>query len=179
MISSPHAPSLLSRASARTARSCLLVALLLTIAAGALPAQRTQPSGVASLGRPLAGALLGGAAGALAGGIAGLYIGGNRCSSPGSSDTCLGLEGLAVGTVVGFTLGAPVGAYLLDHRRGSLPTSLLASVAIGGAGVAALAALERNVEHPRRRTFQVPLAIAVPVFQVVTAAIIERRTSGR
>jgi hypothetical protein len=123
--------------------------------------------------------VLGGAAGALAGGIAGLYLGGNRCSSPGNPDSCLGLEGLAVGTAVGFTLGAPVGAHLLDRRHGSLPPSLLASVAIAGAGVAGLWALEQNVEHPRRRTFQVPLAIAVPVLQVVTAAIIEQRTNGR
>ena len=178
----------------------MLGALLLTLAASGLPAQRApQPSVVrlsartvlpedrltpvpssasVGFGRPFAGALLGGAAGALAGGIAGLYIGGNRCSEPANSDTCLGLEGLVVGAGVGIALGAPVGAHLLNSRQGSLPLSLLASAAIGGVGVAAILAVERNVEPSRQGRIQIPLALAMPVLQVVTAAIIEQRTGG-
>jgi hypothetical protein len=140
---------------------------------------RVSVAPAASYGRPVAGALLGGAAGALAGGIAGLYIGGNRCSEPANSDTCQGLEGLVVGSALGITLGAPLGAHLLNGRRGSLPLSMLGSAAVGGLGVLAILAVEQNVEGSRQGGIQVPLAVATPVLQVITAAIIERRTSVR
>lgn len=146
----------------------------------ALAADRPTPgrlAAAASYGRPFAGALLGGAAGVLAGGLAGLYIGGNRCSEPANSDTCQGLEGLVVGAGVGATLGAPLGAHLLNGRRGSLPLSMLGSALVGGAGVLAILAVERNVEPSRQGGIQVPLAVAMPVVQVITAAIIEQRTS--
>ena len=190
------------------ARTSLTAAAMVALAITELPAQRapeplvTRQSAhlplaagarspisrqtVASAGRPVAGALLGGAVGMVAGGLAGLYIGGNRCRTPGASDTCEGLLGMALGAGVGITLGVPVGAHLLNRRQGSLPPSLLASAAIFGVGVAAILAVERSEDEARRRGdysqrngIQVPIALAIPVLQVVSATIIETRTASR
>lgn len=177
-----------------------LLAILLTLSASALPAQHAprswlaRPGASAALadapttslshaaspaGRPLAGALLGGAAGVLAGGLAGVFIGGNRCADEGNPDSCQALGGLLLGAAVGHTVGAPVGAHLLNRRQGALPASLLASVAIAGAGVAALWATDRLDQHERNNAAQISVAVAVPILQIVSSAIIEQRTSRR
>ena len=182
-------------------RSSLLGIAIFIFAASALPAQHvprplvSQPfagvvladdqvtrapmAAASSAGRPIAGALLGGAAGVLIGGIAGAFIGGNRCSDPGNPDSCLALGGLLVGSGVGVTLGAPIGAHLLNRRQGALPVSILASAAIAGAGLATLWATDRLESHQRNNAAQLSFAVAVPILQVVSAAIIEQRTSGR
>jgi hypothetical protein len=119
--------------------------------------------------------LLGGVAGGLVGGITGFYIGGKRCVDPGVGETCHYLDGGAAGVFAGVTLGVPVGAHLLNQRRGSLPLSLLASVAIAGAGIAAFQGSDAN--HNDNAFFTI--VIGVPVLQVVTSTVIESVTSRR
>jgi hypothetical protein len=131
----------------------------------------------AQMTRPFAGAVIGGAAGVLVGGIAGGYIGGNRCIDPGASDTCDWLRGMAVGTVVGVSLGAPLGAHLFNKREGALHWSLIASAAIAGVGFAAFNALEDDPPTTSRNTKLRALMIGVPVLQVIASTVIEVRTS--
>jgi hypothetical protein len=139
-------------------------------------AQTTAP---ASTGRALTGALIGSAGGALVGGITGLWIGGNRCIDPGNPDSCDWLRGMVVGVAVGTTLGAPVGAHLLNRRRGALHYSLLASAVIAGAGIVALRAADRSAQGSRRTATLNGILIGVPVLQVIAATVIETRTSRR
>ena len=139
--------------------------------------QRVSTADQTTVGRPLLGAVLGSAGGALIGGITGLYIGGNRCIDPGASDTCDWLRGMAVGTTVGVTLGAPVGAHLMNNRRGSLPLSVLASAAIGTAGVLAFRNLQNNPLSSGRNSAIYSIMIGVPVLQIISSTVIEVQTS--
>jgi hypothetical protein len=148
---------------------------LLLLAATGLSAQSavTSPSDPPSVARTFAGALLGGAAGTLAGGVAGAYVGGNRCSSPGNSDTCQLIEGILVGSAVGFAIGTPVGAHVLNRRRGSLTASLVASAAIATAGIVAV----REANRERRNGLVRALIVSVPVVQLLSTTAIEVKTS--
>jgi cyanophycinase-like exopeptidase len=150
-------------------------AALVFLAATGLPAQSavTSPASPPSVARTFAGALLGGAAGTLAGGVAGAYIGGNRCSSPGNSDTCQLIEGILVGSTVGFAIGTPVGAHLLNRRRGSLAASLIVSGAIATAGIVAVRAADRQQRNGLVRG----IIVAVPIAQLVTTTAIEVKSS--
>jgi hypothetical protein len=164
----------------RSFRVALLIGTLLGLGRpSAITAQNGSIAEQTTVGRPLLGAVLGSAAGGLVGGITGLYIGGNRCIDPGASDTCDWLRGMAVGTTIGVTLGAPVGAHLLNSRRGSLPLSVLASAAIGTAGVLAFRNLEDNPLTRGRNNAIYTIMIGVPVLQVVSSTLIEMRTSPK
>lgn len=143
------------------------------------PGTTMATSGEPSTGRVVAGALLGGTAGVLVGGLTGFYIGGNRCGQPGNSDSCYGIQGLAVGSVVGFTIGTPVGAHVLNRRRGALTYSLLASTALAAAGFAILRSADLREPGYHRTAVLSAVVITVPILQIVTATIIERRSNRR
>src|SRR5262245_25236519 len=132
-----------------------------------------------SVTRPLTGAVIGSAAGFLVGGITGGYIGGNRCIDPGASDTCDWLRGMAVGTVVGVTLGAPVGATLFNNRQGARHWSLLASAAIAGAGIAAFHNVGDDPTSSSRNNKLYAIMIGVPVLQILSSTWIEVHTSRK
>jgi RNA polymerase sigma factor (sigma-70 family) len=129
--------------------------------------------------RPVAGALLGGATGVLLGGALGAWIGGNRCGDVGNPDSCYGLEGSGIGASLGLTLGAPLGAHLLNGRRGDLRMSLLVGGGIAAVGLAAFQAADLLPKGAPRNGTKVTVAIAVPVAQLVSAALVERRTAKR
>ncbi len=129
--------------------------------------------------RSFLGALAGGAAGALVGGVAGAWIGGNRCVDAGNPDSCYLLLGTVTGLAVGMTIGTPLGAHLLNRRRGDLRTGLLASTAIAGAGLVAFRAADINVRGSARPATLNAILVAVPVLQVATATVIEGRTGAR
>ena len=130
-------------------------------------------------GRALTGALLGATAGALLGGLTGVFIGGNRCSESGNPDSCHAIDGMIVGAAVGVTLGTPVGAHLMNRRRGALPYSLLASAALAALGAVAFRAAHAHASGAQRATMQSAVVIMVPVLQIVTATVIETRSSRR
>jgi len=175
--------------SLRLRTKAAMSAALLALGIPSLSAQEPAPiadsvsspitEAVSPVARSLGGALLGGTAGVLAGGIAGLYIGGNRCSSPGSSDSCYGFEGMLAGAAVGMTVGTPVGAHLMNRRRGALPYSLLTSVAVAAAGVVAFRAVDAHARGSGRVAALNSIVIAVPVLQVLCATLIESRSSRR
>jgi hypothetical protein len=148
--------------------------------AAVLPAAPGTPP--ASAARALAGGVLGGAAGVLLGGLAGAYVGGNRCTDPGNPDTCALIGGVLGGVYVGYTLGTPVGAHLLDRRRGDLRRSTLASTAIlvAGVGLLRVAGVSLNgTSTPGQRRLALTVALAVPVLQLASATVIETRTGRR
>jgi hypothetical protein len=107
----------------------------------------------------LLGGVLGGAAGVLGGAAIGVKATQDDC------ENCF-FNGLVYGSVAGGSALLPLGVHLANGRRGSYGTSLLASLAIGAAGLGtALATNEGGV------------MIAVPVLQLVSSVVIERRTS--
>jgi hypothetical protein len=157
----------------------LTLSLLLALPAGAVHAQRlaapmfpSEPGEPAAprtaaavpLGKPQSpavlalGGILGGAAGAFAGGIVGAK----------AADNCedCALEGLAYGLVAGGSAALPLGVHVANGRRGNYGLSLLASLAIGGVGFGATLASHEN-----------GIMIAVPVLQLISSIVIERRTT--
>jgi hypothetical protein len=155
----------------------LLLLLLLALPVG-LRAQRLAPNRFPSVddapGEPVSNAsnrvagthpgllvlsgVLGGAAGLVGGAFAGARITRDDC------DDC-GLVGGVYGGIAGWSTGIPLGVHLANGRRGKLLPSLLASLAIGGAGLGA--ALAAN---------KAELLIPVPVAQLITSILIERST---
>jgi len=118
-----------------------------------MPSQR--PSTVALV----AGGLLGGAVGV----FTGAAVGGKA-----TEDDCedCALVGVVYGGVAGGSALLPLGVHIANGRRGSYARSLLASLAIGGAGLgAALATGEGGI------------MFVVPVLQLVSSILIERGTS--
>jgi hypothetical protein len=105
------------------------------------------------------GGVAGGAAGVLAGGIIGAKVRENAC------EDCF-LPGLVYGAIAGGSAALPLGVHLANGRRGSFGTSLLASLAIGGAGLG-LATL----------TGEYGVIVALPVAQIASSVAIERSTS--
>jgi hypothetical protein len=103
--------------------------------------------------------VLGGAAGLVGGALAGARITQDDC------EDC-GLVGGIYGGVAGWSTGIPLGVHLANGRRGKLLPSLLASLAIGGAGLGVAVAANKA-----------DLLIPVPVAQLVTSILIERSTS--
>jgi hypothetical protein len=156
-----------------------LVPPLLAVAL-ALPPRAVAQS--ASPARPALGALLGGAAGVLVGGTAGAFVGGNRCGEPANSDTCMLIEGIATGAAIGYTLGIPVGAHLLNRRRGDLRMSLAASAALAAAGYGVLRASGvrwNGGTTPRQRRVAAVVVVSVPVLQYLATTAIETATGRR
>lgn len=118
---------------------------------------------------PLVGAL-GAAVGSLAGAFVGYHLDYNvlnldcerGCEDPG-------LPGLTAGWFIGSALTTPPSVHLANHRRGSLSTEYLSSAVIAGVGMAALLALG----SPEGAY----IALGAPVAQVISAVLIERRTT--
>jgi hypothetical protein len=95
------------------------------------------------------------------GGLAGAVVG----SSVGGSCAELACEpGAIYGFVIGEALGVATGVHLANDSRGNLGQSVLATLAIGGGGIAAAALSDRGV-----------VLLAVPVLQIAAAIGIERR----
>ena len=157
----------------------LALSVILTLPPAAAQAQRLDPPtfpvdeggrqrpAVASIRVPTArgplilglGGIAGGGLGAMAGGWTGARIREHAC------EDC-GLNGLLYGAVVGVSTALPVGVHFANGGRGKLGPSLLASLALGGAGLAAAAL-----------THEYGILMAVPVAQLVSSVAIERATS--
>ena len=108
-----------------------------------------------------AGGILGGAVGVFGGALAGARITQHDC------EDC-GIVGAAYGAVAGGSALLPLGVHLANGSRGRLVPSLLSSLAIGVAGVGVAAASN-----------SVDVMIAVPVLQLMSSILIERRTARR
>ena len=104
--------------------------------------------------------------GGVLGGVAGLFTGaivGGRLTEHDCEDC--GIVGVVYGGIAGWSAGIPLGVHLANGRRGSYGLSLLSSLAIGGLGLAV--ASETNSGLPM---------LSVPVLQIVTSILIERKT---
>lgn len=119
----------------------------------AFPRQETPPAVMA------AGGLLGGAVGVFAGGLAGLRLTEHDC------EDC-GIVGAVYGAIAGGSALLPLGVHIANRRQGDFGLSLLGSLAIGGAGLALAT-----------QTNSAAVMIPVPVLQIVSSILIERRTS--
>jgi hypothetical protein len=120
----------------------------------AVPSDDEEP---ASDGELIVGSLLGG----LGTFWLGAYLGSRFHGTP--CEDC-GLEEGLYGAALGFGLGAATGAHFANDREGRFGPSALAGMAIGAAGV--LAAIETD-------TWEILLAI--PIAQIASAVMIERR----
>jgi hypothetical protein len=106
----------------------------------------------------IGGGLLAGATG----GVAAMYMGATLTAS--DCDDCA-IVGAVYGLIAGVSSGIPLGVHYSNGGKGKLLPSLLASLAIGGAGLGlAMAADEPAV------------MLAVPVLQLASAIGIERST---
>jgi hypothetical protein len=118
----------------------------------AFPRQQTNPAILATAG------VLGGAVGVFAGALAGARLTEHDC------EDC-GLVGAVYGAVAGGSALLPLGVHVANHGRGNFGLSLLSSLAIGGLGLAMSSEFNSGV----------PM-IAVPVLQIVSSILIERKT---
>jgi len=160
-------------------RAIQILAVLLAVSAGAAQAQRVPrplfPVDRAGAPAPALARVaptpsrspfilgLGGIAGGAVGVMAGGWVGGK--AREGVCEDCA-LSGLLYGAVVGGSAALPLGVHLANGRRGRLGPSLLASLALGGAGLGAAAL-----------TNEYGILLAVPVAQIVSAIAIEHATS--
>ena len=102
------------------------------------------------------------------------WVGQSGCSrahwqAPNSPSTTVedcGLVGAVYGAVAGGSALLPLGIHIANHGRGNFGLSLLSSLAIGGLGLAL--ASETN---------SASVMIPVPVAQIVTSILIERKTA--
>ena len=117
-----------------------------------------QPRGQAGTGWLIGGGLLAGAAGGVAVMYTGAMLTANDC------EDCA-IVGAVYGLVAGVSSGIPVGVHFSNGGRGKLLHSLLASLAIGGAGLGLAIATDEPA-----------VMIAVPVLQLASAIAIERNT---
>ena len=118
----------------------------------AFPRHQTNPAILAT------GGVLGGAVGVFAGALVGARLTEHDC------DDC-GLVGAVYGAVAGGSALLPLGVHVANHGRGNLGLSLSSSLAIGGVGLAL--AVESN---------SAAVLIPVPVLQIVSSILIERKT---
>ncbi|HJQ21054.1 MAG TPA: hypothetical protein VJ867_11955 [Gemmatimonadaceae bacterium] len=139
-----------------------------------LPASaEAQRVGASAVAVTTAGAVAGGALGAVAGGTLGLLIG-SGCDS-GGTDRCdvRDLSVVGIGILTGITVGAPVGAHLADHRRGSLGHGLLASAAVLALEALTLNALHDPSSGGRNNGKIQAVLIATPLVQIALSAFVE------
>jgi hypothetical protein len=106
----------------------------------------------------IGGGLLAGATGGVAVMYTGAMLTANEC------EDCA-IVGAVYGLVAGVSSGIPVGVHFSNGGRGKLLPSLLASLAIGGAGLGLAIAAD-----------QPAVMLAVPVLQLASAIAIERKT---
>ena len=126
-------------------------------------APRPASSGGTSVVGMTAGGLIGGAVGFAGGALIGATLGGGNAIC--GDDAC-GLEEAAYGAIVGQSVLLPLGVHIANGRRGNYGYSLITSMVIGAAGIAAVHATNDGAPF-----------IAVPVLQLVSSILIERATS--
>ncbi|HEY8257201.1 MAG TPA: hypothetical protein VIG08_06055 [Gemmatimonadales bacterium] len=118
----------------------------------AFPRGETHPAVLAL------GGVAGGAVGVFAGALAGAKLTEHDC------EDCA-LVGAVYGAIAGGSAVLPLGVHLANRGRGNFALSLLSSLAIGGVGLA--------IAHEANSA---AVMIPVPVLQVVSSILIERRT---
>jgi hypothetical protein len=148
------------------------VAVVLPTGTRALAQPLPAPAGQYSTSRLVLGGAAAGAAGMVAFGLAGGMIGGNTCRDIGNPDSCRGFEGALWGAALGHTVGIPVGVHLANGRAGKLSTSVLASAAIAGAGIAVGFGSGSD-------PVLAAAALTAPIAQLVSSVMIERATARR
>jgi hypothetical protein len=159
-------------------RSVLLAVFLITLPAFAnaqAPLRvdrfpRSQPvmqSQSASTPAMVAGGLAGAAIGFVVFG----YIGALITDDPDSSEDLGAIAGGIIGGSIGESVLLPTGVHLVNHRRGKLVPSILASSAIGGAGLLLAIATEDQAPVPG-----IILGLT-PIAQVISSILIEKATS--
>lgn len=150
-------------------RPLVLAAALAAMTAPAVPAQlpppqRAEPRRVAG---PVIGGILAGGVGFLGGALIAGTIAERGIGSSGGCATddveCL-IWSILAGAEIGEAIMLPVGVHLGGGRRGNFPLELLASVAVGAAGLGMTAL----VNDPA------PLVV-VPILQVIVGTVIEVR----
>ena len=164
-------------------RAVLLLFALAGLSAGTLQAQRLTPSPFPTVtDAPAAPGLnpsavvvrrqthpallaVGGVLGGAAGLVGGAYVGARATED--QCEDCFLLGGI-YGAVAGGSAGLPLGVHVANGSRGRLLPSLVASLAIGGAGLGA-AALTNTYE----------IMIPVPALQLLSSILIERSTGHR
>jgi hypothetical protein len=161
-------------------RKLVLISLLLSVAAPLSAQHRqaalfqgepvkvaavVQPQEAASTTRMVIGGLLGGAVGLVGGGLLGAVIGSDDESE---ENWVKALQGAVIGGTIGESLGLAVGVHLGNRRQGNLPLGMVASTAIGIAGLLALYGNEDPPVGPI-------LLTATPLAQLATTILIERR----
>ena len=118
----------------------------------AFPHQHTDPALM------VVGGVVGGAVGFFAGALAGAKLTEHDC------EDCA-FVGAIYGSVAGGSALLPLGIHVANRGRGNFGMSLLSSLAIGGAGLALASQFD-----------DAGVMIAVPVLQIVSSILIERRT---
>ncbi len=114
------------------------------------------------------GGLVGGALGFFAGGFSGVAVCG--CSSGGGEYDAL--EAFFLGAAVGTAVTIPLGVHLSNHLEGSYLTALAVSIGISAVALAAAFALDDETAFPA-------LVLMIPVSQIISSVLIERRTTPR
>jgi hypothetical protein len=125
-----------------------------------------------STGRLVVGGLVGGIVGGALGGAVGAGLWGGI--DPGGcsyEEWVCRVHGFYWGAVVGESLGIPMGIHLANGRRGDLLRSTLVSAALGAVG--SLAIVAAGFDPPLTPI----LLVTVPVAQLTTSTILERRTT--
>lgn len=113
------------------------------------------------------GGLVGGALGFFAGGFSGVAVCG--CTSGEVNDA---LEAFFLGAAVGTAVTIPLGVHLSNHLEGSYLTALAVSIGISAVALAAAFALDDETASPA-------LVLMIPVSQIISSVLIERRTTPR
>jgi hypothetical protein len=115
-----------------------------------------------STGLLVIGGVAGGALGFIGGAYAGYYVARADCED---DEWFCGLDGVAVGALIGEALMLPLGVHLMNSQRGPYVTQVLASGVITGAGLLA------GYFTP---DLAYVWAVAVPVAQLFTVIKMER-----
>lgn len=114
------------------------------------------------------GGLVGGALGFFAGGFSGVAV----CGCNTGGEVYDALEAFFWGAAVGTAVTIPLGVHLSNHLEGSYLTALAVSIGISAVGLAAAFALDDETASPA-------LVLMIPVSQIISSVLIERRTTPR
>lgn len=131
--------------------------------------------GERSAGRLIAGGSLGLLAGGGAGALLGALLYNSSCSGYCETSGIAAVAGAGLGT----TIGVPLGVHLANDRRGSYPLSLLASIAIAGAGLGGIYLVETIDSDAVVTAGYVAIGVAVPLSQLGASVLIHRRARPR
>ena len=131
------------------------------------PAATPQKTRIASVPSMAAGGLVGGAIGLIVFG----YLGAVIADDPDSSEDLDALGGFVLGGALGEATMLPLGVHLVNRRQGNYAASMLASVGIVVAGLGLAFLTEDQAPLPGI------ILAAIPVAQLTSSIVIERRTS--